>query len=436
MAKRFRTTWTQMAGNDGAEFYQARIVNVNLVAWTVDVVTTYDRHQFFNIQVAGPYLNPTRGEGIYAFPEIGSVCMVCIPGDSAPPFVAAFVMPYETIDMSGEGAPVGINSNSEPQEGGDSPTYAGGRPTPKPGDIMLRGRDGNFVALHRGGVLQIGATELSQRIFIPIRNFMMDISQNYAHHNSAGSVIWGLAEAGEKKQYPAYKRETVRVYANDQYADIRITSGQVQDDTGEPKGDDGDQGKLNELQIGTNKKKTPILFEVVVSPSGFVADTGQVKDKDTPNKAVFRFLFDRDGGTFLRCKGSLLVSSKKKISIMSSDNMELLSKKDITVHADGSMTIEAGPLLELKAKVVKINGGSSGLARLGDVIKITVAIPTGLGLVGAGGVPLAPLAPLTVAPGGGPVMAPSLAGGPVPVCSGILGSITGVIGTANASILG
>lgn len=397
MAKRFRTTWVDSEGNDAALFFQAKVTNVNLVSWTVDVVSIYDRKFFGAVQVASPYLHYNQGEGIYALPEVGAVCMVCIPGDSSPPFVACFLMPFETLDVG------------DKHKDASEATFGGGRDRGKPGDIVMTGRDGQFVKLHRGGVLQIGTTPLAQRMYIPMGNLMMDISQRYAHHNSAGSVIWGLQE-GNQKNLPATVLETYRVYANDKYADVRVMKANVLSPLGEPPGDKGEQSKLDQLSIGNNIKKTPILVEVDVCPDGFEAANGQAVDGAT-DKAVYRFLIDRDGGMFMRCAGSLLISSKKKIVIKSDEGIEVTSKKDVSIHSDTSMNIHGGKLMEIKGEVIKLKAGTAGVARVGDMTKIVI---TGVEL---------DTTKLMAPAGGGP-------------CTGVItGTLTGTIISGNLQVL-
>jgi len=174
---RFRTSFTSQAGLTAALFVTGTIANVNVVNWTVDVFSKYDRKRYFNIQVGSPYLHPNSGEGLYVMPEVGATVSICLPSDSAPPYVAAFLMPPETLpDTATADAPAGTRSHGAVSKNASDSSFYGGRPRAQPGDIWLKGRDGNFVILHRGGVLQFGASELAQRICIPLGNHVMDIS--------------------------------------------------------------------------------------------------------------------------------------------------------------------------------------------------------------------------------------------------------------------
>ena len=378
MTTRFRTSFTHREGFDDAIVVQARIVNVNLSNWTVDVITSFDRKRFFEIQVSSPYLHYSNGEGIYVVPEVGALCMVAIPSDSSPPFVLAFVMPHTFVN-----AGTVPQQQGAPQQFATDASYDGGRKSPKPGDIVLRTRDGNFVQLHRGGVLSIGANELSQRIYIPMTNLITDISGNYEHHNSSGSIRWGLQDGPSKEHIPGEYMHTFRVSADDKFADIRVLVGHVRRPVPEPS--DGDQEDLDQLSIANDQEDVPIIYEVVVSKSGFEAGTGELADTSVSKNAVLRFLFDRNGGTFLRCKGSLLISSKKKLRLKSSEEMEMEAKAFFVKAVDGA-EIDGGKYTHIKGKLVRLGAGGSPVARQGDVV--TVVMPPGTipftGVVGAG----------------------------------------------------
>ena len=367
--KRFpRTGMTSSAGLDAAEVVQGRIFNVNLINWTVDVVAQYDQKRYFDVQVSSPYMHYNNGEGMYAMPEVGAVCLVCVPSDSSPPFVLAFIMPHELVDGATDDAPAGTASHGQPQKYATAASFAGGRPRAAMGDFWLRTRDDNFVVLHRGGVLQLGATPLAQRIYIPLNNMIHDISGNYAHYNTGGTVSWGVQEGPSVQHAPTQYMQTVRVFADDKFADIRMTAGKVHSPAPEPDGAKGESEAIAQLGLGT--KESPIIYEVVVAPGGFVAESGELSTKEIRNKTVLRFFFDRAGGTFLRAEGSVLISCHKKLRIKVDEdiiidgktNMFVTVEKDITINGKGSVAIKGG--------VVRLNGGKTPVARKGGLVRI------------------------------------------------------------------
>jgi hypothetical protein len=386
---RFRNSWTFREGNVAATVVQGRIANVNMVNWTVDVTTQFDQKHYFDIQVGSMYVHPNNGEGCYTLPEVGAKCMVCIPSDSSPPFVMSFVMPLEVTDMAAPDAPGGTTSQSSPGASASGASFAGGRPRTKPGDIFFRTRDDNFVILHRGGILQLGANELAQRIYLPMQSQIMDVSQNYSHHNAGGSIHWSIGE-GPTENQPTQYGQTFRVYANSEFADVRVRCGRVSA-MKEPPGADGNQAEIDAEGLGAGDDL--ILYEVVVAKDGFSAATGDQATASVPKESVFRFFFDRAGGAFLRCKASLVVSTKKKLTVRALAGIDIQTEGQFVAKAAGGMVLDGGSFLQLKAGVIR--AGNSPVMHVGSLVQVTLPftpmpapgppvplVLTGIGLTG------------------------------------------------------
>jgi hypothetical protein len=366
--KRFRSTWTYGAGLVPTQTLQCRVLNINLNNWTVDVVSQFDRFFFFDIQVGSPYVHYNNGEGISCFPEVGATCSVVIPSDTSPPFVSHFLMPVENVDVAvqdvaGSG---GTGSRDSLGKTSSGASFAGGRPRAKPGDIWLRTRDDNFVILHRGGVLQIGATELSQRICIPLNHFMMDISQNYAHHNSNGSMIWGLQEGPATGDKPSEFTQTFRVLANDKFADVRVKAGKVSSPVTEV-GDNSFQSDIDTLGIGSDIW----VYEVAISRDGFEAETGITASNGSKNMS-FKFVVDRNGGTILKAVGSLLIASVQKIRLHAKKGIELISEDTASIKATNGLVLDGGSESHVKGGIVRLGKGSKPVASQGSLVQVTM----------------------------------------------------------------
>ncbi len=361
----FRSSWTQPEGLGNTLIIEGKVVDINQTLWTVDVISQFDQHWFLNVQVGSPYMHSKRGEGIYAMPEIGAKCHICVPSDGPPPFVLDFIMPKETLSST-----TTEDTSGDAEVSSDS-TFAGGRVRAKPGDIMMRGRDGNFVVLHRGGVLQIGASELAQRIYIPLQNLVSDISQNYRHYNTGGSVNWYVASAESESNPPTIRKETFRLLAGDARATIRVAIGQLRDTVAEPQ--DGATSNLNQLGIGVGSDN-PVIVEVAIAPDGFSADNG-APNGDTPDQTVLRYLFDKKGNAFLRSEGSVLLMTRKKLRVVSEDSIDITTKKSFSLKVSDTTRIDGGDLLELVGGVTKINGGSKATAHVGSVVECRITIP-------------------------------------------------------------
>lgn len=363
----FRSSWTRAEGATPALIHEARVIDVNVVNWTVDVTTIFDQKRFFDVQVASPYMHSTGGEGIYVMPEVGAKCYVCIPSDGPPPFILGFIMPLEAAkDEASE-------ETSQPGGASTAARFGGGRPKAKPGDIILTGRDGNFMKLHRGGVAEFGAGPLAQRICIPLGNLVTDISQNYNHFNTGGSINWGVSNLDDSKPETEYK-QTFRVYANDKFADVRTSIGKVRTPVPEPAGKKGSAEDMADLMIA--QTDAPIVYEVVVAPGGFDTDAGYPQ-KNAKDLTTLRFLFDRKGGVMLRSESSVSVRVKKRLRIKGDEGVEILSDKDMRLETKNSMKIFGGDALELGTDggVAKINGGTKPVAHVGSIVKIVLPIP-------------------------------------------------------------
>jgi hypothetical protein len=137
--ERFRNSFTQRQGIDSAIVMTGRVINTNLTNWTVDVRSQFERYSFFNIQVAiAVHALQPRGRAFDLSRGRRDVCtVVIIPSDSSPPFVSSFFMPHEVIDTS----TVRMTLRSAPSRSArlrtfpSTATFAGGRPSAKPGDI-------------------------------------------------------------------------------------------------------------------------------------------------------------------------------------------------------------------------------------------------------------------------------------------------------------
>lgn len=368
----YRVAWVQPENAVAAFMHESRVVDINLTTWTVDVRTQFDRKYYLNVQVASPYMNPVTGEGLYVMPEVGSKCFVMIPSDGPPPVVFAFIMPAQTIgDVGTTDAPAG----TQPSAAATAPTgssYAGGRPRAKPGDIYLKGRDGNFMVLHRGGVLQIGSTALAQRLYIPLNNVLTDISQNYHHYNTGGAINWAVSTGPDVANPPTCLKHTFRLHANELRATVRVSMGSIADVIGVPPSAVG-ASDISSEGIGTSKDN-PIICEVAISPEEINADDGTIRPT-TRGATKMQFAFDRAGGGYLWAAGSVVLATKKKLILRADDNITMSTGKSLQMTAAESGRIDGGKLLELQGKVVKIGPGDKRVAHVGS--PVVISIPPG-----------------------------------------------------------
>jgi hypothetical protein len=400
----FRSSWTQPEGAVGAMVHEAQIVDINLVNWTVDVVTKFDQKRYLDIQVGSPYAHFNRGEGFYVVPDVGAKCQVCIPSDGPPPFVLCFIMPMETIDGASDDAPDGTDgSKGGVTQESTAASFAGGRKRGKPGDIGITNRDGSFFRMHRGGVVQIGASSLAQRLFIPLQNLVSDISQNYQHLNTGGSINWFVSQGESETNPPTVSRHTYQLLANDEKATVRVAIGKVTDVFTEP--DEETRSMLTALGVGTE----PVVCEVVIAPDAIEAKSGAYNG-DTRKASVLRYFFDKDGNTLFRTEANIVLRAKGKLQARIDGDVSLVSDGALNLEFGGVGRIQVGEGLDISSTVLRLNAGTKPVATVGSLVQFTVAAPI----------------PITVVVAGVP--------SPGTILTGAL--MTGIVMTGNPTILG
>jgi hypothetical protein len=365
----FRSSWTQPEGAKGAHILEGQVVDLNLKNWTVDVITKFDQKYFLNVQISSPYMHYNRGEGFYAMPDIGAKCHLCIPSDGPPPYVLDFIMAQETISGTDSDAPDGTDGGKgDVTQESTSASFAGGRTRAKPGDIGITNRDGSFIRLHRGGVLQIGATSLAQRVYIPLQNMIIDTSQSYQHHNTGGSINWFVAEGESDTNPPTVSRHTYRLLANDEKATIRVAHGKLSDVITEPNADV--RSDLELLGFGGE----PTVCEVLVAPGEISANDGSLTDK-TRGVSVLRYYFDASGNTLFRTEGSVETRIAKKLRLRVDGDVDIFGKANFSMTFDGVGRVQATKGLDITGAVIRLNGGTKPVATVGSLVTLTLTAP-------------------------------------------------------------
>lgn len=286
---------------------EALVINVHQREWTVDARTKFSGREMVEVQVASPYFHFHSGEGIYAMPEINSNALVCAPSDS-PPFIIGFVGAFEQ------------------DEGGD--TYRNGRPqNAKPGDLIMRGRDGNQIWLHRGGVLEIGSETLPRSFYIPLQNLIRDMTLRYELHAGGGIMAWDVQNLDEAPDGSPASVFTLLAQdkANDPKGSVRVKVGHVSD---------GDR------------------LEVVVAPVGLD------KDGSPESGQVFRFAVDQGGAISCETAGSVYFQVTGDTEATLSGSCTLTIGSELAATISGAAGIEAGGDLALTGANVNVTGGT------------------------------------------------------------------------------
>lgn len=294
------------AGVGSATIEQGRVINVHQRQWTVDARTTYTGREMLELQVMNPYFHFHSGEGIYPMPEINANVIICGPGDS-PPFVMGFMGAFET------------------EEGGD--THRGGRPqNAKPGDLIMRGRDGNQIWLHRGGVLELGSETMPRSFYIPLTNLIRDMTLRYELMTGGGLLAWDVEDLDETADDHPASVLTLLAHdkADDDKGSVRVRIGHASDED---------------------------RLELVVAPQGV--------DKDgTPSGQVYRYVINNDGDVTAETAGDVYfqVDGDTELSLSGGLTLGVRSSADINVGSSAGLDIGSDFSLSASRLVARVSG--------------------------------------------------------------------------------
>lgn len=271
--------------------------------YSVSVITSHTSKEFHDLQVGMAYYHNANGEGIWVVPEVGAKCAICRASDSTPPFVMCFLAtPNVTESEDGDAV------RSTPAGGSTTDvSFKGKRITAQPGDIVLTTRDENFLVLHRGGVLQLGATDIAQRMYLPIGNAIRDVCENYSMDTLGGNLEWtvGRSETDPSGNAPIAYHLTVGEFAQDQKASVSV----------------------RHFRSGESSNRT--AWEVVVAKNGIDRTTGDV------------------------------TSAKYKLTVALDGTKAEVIGGDCSVTVEGTYDVSATGNLTLKSdQVAKLEGGS------------------------------------------------------------------------------
>lgn len=286
------------------------VVDVNKNNSTVSVVTVHTSKRFDDIQVGMPYFNNANGEGWYGLPEVGAFCKLCRGSDTTPPFIMCFIA-IPTVRESSDGTPTRSTS-----AGGSTTdvSFKGKRLDLQPGDMAWTTRDENFIILRRGGVLQIGSTDLAQRICVPINNYIYDICENYSMDTLGGNLRWNVerVENDPGGNAPISYVLKLNEFAQDQKASIMV----------------------RHMPPGSSEGDSKSAWEVVVAKDGIDLQTG-----DYSNETYFmQVTFD---GKKSEVTADYELHVKGKYTINVDDDMQLKSNGKALLQGNTEARIKA-----------------------------------------------------------------------------------------------
>lgn len=314
---------------------EATVVDVNKQNYTVSVITRHSSKRFDDLQVALPYFHNENGEGIYFLPEVGAVCQIFRGSDTTPPFIMGFLA-VPAVRGGEDGTPVRSTS-----EGGSATdvSFRGRRLDILPGDIVMSTRDENFIIMRRGGVLQLGSTDISQRLYVPINNFIKDFCENYSMDTFGGNIRWTVErqENDPSGDAPSAYVFHMNEFAQDDKASFRVRHFPL-------RAPDGGEKQVWEVVVAQKKintetgEYTNATYTMVVSMDG--TKTEFIGANHTLRVA---------GDHLIEADGNLTHRSAKKALVEGTQEARLKSGAKVVVEAPevlvgGADAIEPGVL--------------------------------------------------------------------------------------------
>jgi hypothetical protein len=325
---------------DGTIFEEAVIINVDKQTWTCVVETRHSAKTVEDVQWMAPYHHTHNGEGFHHIPEIGATCFLCWPSDNTPPFIAGY-KGEASAEESSDDKP--IRSTSE--EGSRTNTsFRSGRPDLNPGDIAITGRDDNFFVLRRGGVVQIGSTQVAQRMYLPITNFIRDFCENYEMATLGGTLSWTVDRQENDPSGEAPVRFSLHVHEHAQEAKASV--------------------RIRHFPINSGEGDEKTAYEINIAPQGIDTETGAVTGEN------YKLLITMGGDK------TEVIGGSRTLTISGDDTVTVQGNRTVTVSGDeahevtGQLILTGGPKTIVDGTFVHI-GGAAALqpAVLGTVLQ-------------------------------------------------------------------
>lgn len=326
-----------------------------------------------------------RGAGINVMPEPGDMCWAAFPADGSIPFILGFMTLGDQENGTGE-TPTDIS-------------YKGQRPALNPGDIHMGTRDGNFMILRRGGIVQIGASYTAQTAYIPIEGLIRSYFMKYHGFSPLGEVVWDHARIDqtttitEASDIPVLLKFSCRDKLQDKKSSVEIRMGRLTEEMLDTSVDAnllqegkkttveflGESGKVStenldqgdgdkEHLMGAAQKETGIGFTKYSkgSPSGLLSMVLN------PNGSGIKFSFqlDKDGSLFMRSEAHVHIEAADTAFLSAENRVRIETGSDASVDlTDAFKAAVKTYLIEiLKEGVINIQGNSVNLnASTGDI---------------------------------------------------------------------
>ncbi len=298
------------------------IVDINRKTWECKVVTKYTSKDVPNVQIMSPYHHYIGGEGFHYMPEVGATCLIAFPSDNSYPFILGYL---GTAALTSPNA--GEDTDNAEEFGRRSR-----RPQMNPGDMAITGRDGNFLFLRRGGVVQIGATALAQTVYLPIGNYIKQFCENFELATLGGDLSWTVEpnENDPSGNAPSTFVFHLHEFAQDAKASIRARM----------------------FPIG-GAEDPKVVWDFAVAPQGINKEDGSIVGQ------VYTLAVALDGTRteFLGANRSTTITGNDTLDV--SGNSTTTVGGNYAVTASGSAKLKASGAASLEGSTVSLGTGSA-----------------------------------------------------------------------------
>lgn len=160
----------------GVQVVKGIIQTVDPVRWVASVIPIQGGMPIEDIPI-NPMSVGADGQGSFYMPEVNTPVWLCRPSDERTPFIlAGATLPRQLDDSDDEENPNDHRMN---------------RPVLGEGDQMISGPGASpFIILRKGGSLEIGSTQMAQRIYIPLQDTIREFFNNYEQNAAGGKMSW------------------------------------------------------------------------------------------------------------------------------------------------------------------------------------------------------------------------------------------------------
>lgn len=256
-----------------------RILDVDIENYAVSVRSEHSEQPVHWIPLVSPFSEQTTGAGMKYQPAVGETVLILTTSDGYR-CVLGFIPMQENGSLSG------------------------GLPPMNSGDFFTINRNGSFIKMHAGGVLEIGATPIASTVYIPIRNLVHTIGENIILDSLAGSLEFSVGREDDSAQSssPTNMEIKIKEFSNDTNEITRIKAG-------------------NGIAFGIT-----------------------IKDSGNGENIKASFELTKEGDLKISLTKDMVVNIKGKYNLTVTGDVNIDSKGSLNITSIGNSKLQTGPL--------------------------------------------------------------------------------------------